>query len=213
MIDRIIDEINVCLNSNCFLVALNMALTLPDICGKAEYPEIEKNSDRYCKWYNKYILKYEKNKILPNNFYLNGEVVWSLRNNTLHQATFNFAENKIEFEDYELFIQSPNHSVLIGNCSVLELRDEDEKNGLNKKNSHVIKRFLSVSVLDLIYKICACAKKYYNDNKEKFNFLKNKIVLVDYRTRKMFINKPNFSYENVFNLDMEKSKSKWNYDF
>lgn len=40
MIDRIIDEIKVCINSNCFLAALSTALTLPDICGRTEYGNV-----------------------------------------------------------------------------------------------------------------------------------------------------------------------------
>ena len=34
-----IDEIAVALNQGLYLVALSAALTLPDVCGKAEYPE------------------------------------------------------------------------------------------------------------------------------------------------------------------------------
>lgn len=36
--EQIIKEINDCLEHECFLTALGMALTLPDICGKAAYP-------------------------------------------------------------------------------------------------------------------------------------------------------------------------------
>lgn len=36
--EQIIKEINICLEHECFMSALGMALTLPDICGKAEYP-------------------------------------------------------------------------------------------------------------------------------------------------------------------------------
>ena len=59
MIDRIIEEIFVCLNSNCFLAALSTALTLPDICGKAEYGDIQ-TTKRYIKWFDKYIGDFEK---------------------------------------------------------------------------------------------------------------------------------------------------------
>ena len=38
MILRIIDEIEKALNHDLYFAALNLALTLPDICGKAEYP-------------------------------------------------------------------------------------------------------------------------------------------------------------------------------
>ena len=35
MVDRIVKEINIGLENNCYISALGMALTLPDICGKA----------------------------------------------------------------------------------------------------------------------------------------------------------------------------------
>ena len=65
MINRIINEIKVCLNTNCFIAALTTALTLPDICGKAEYGEWVNdqqgdkrvyNKMRYVKWYNQYVV-------------------------------------------------------------------------------------------------------------------------------------------------------------
>ena len=59
MIEQIVKEINTCLENECFLSALGMALTLPDICGKAEYPT-DGVTKRYIKWTNEYISAYEK---------------------------------------------------------------------------------------------------------------------------------------------------------
>ena len=53
MVDRIVKEINICLENDCYISALGMALTLPDICGKAKYPQWKKL--RYKKWYDEYI--------------------------------------------------------------------------------------------------------------------------------------------------------------
>ncbi len=50
MINQIIKEINACLKNGCYIAALTTALTLPDICGKVEYPN-DGNSSRYKKWY------------------------------------------------------------------------------------------------------------------------------------------------------------------
>ena len=46
-----------------YLAALALSLTIPDICGKAEFPEYG-NTQRYIEWYMKYIGQYEK-KPLP----------------------------------------------------------------------------------------------------------------------------------------------------
>lgn len=66
MINRIINEIKISLNTNCFIAALTTSLTLPDICGKAAYGEWVNdqqgdkrvyNKMRYVKWYNQYVNK------------------------------------------------------------------------------------------------------------------------------------------------------------
>lgn len=44
MVDRIVKEINICLENDCYISALGMALTLPDICGKANYPQWKKQN-------------------------------------------------------------------------------------------------------------------------------------------------------------------------
>lgn len=75
MIKKLIDEINKALNAGLYLVALNSALTLPDICGKAEYPDC-KTGERYKKWYSEYV----KDGDLPAN------IVYKLRCNMLHQG-------------------------------------------------------------------------------------------------------------------------------
>ena len=59
MIEQIVKEINICFENECFLSALGMALTLPDICGKAAYPT-DNTTKRYIKWTNKYISAHEK---------------------------------------------------------------------------------------------------------------------------------------------------------
>lgn len=219
MIDRIIEEINVCFNSNCYLAALNTALTLPDICGKAEFPKIRDNGKRYKRWYNKYILRYEKSKSPFNDINLDGNMVWDLRNNCLHQATFSIDNEKIKFEDYELVITNPNRSVLFSGYNVKEEiidketnrgRETNSKSHDNQKN--IIKRFFSISLIDLIFKICSYAKKYYNENKHKFDFLKYKVVTVDYNTRNTFKIKQVDNYEDSFKLEKERTKSKW-YNF
>ena len=51
MILRIIDEIEKALSHDLYFAALNLALTLPDICGKAEYPNL-RTGERYKKWYD-----------------------------------------------------------------------------------------------------------------------------------------------------------------
>ena len=58
MIKRIVDDVNKALDHNAYIAALTLALTIPDICGKAYYPELG-NKRRYIKWFDEYIGQYE----------------------------------------------------------------------------------------------------------------------------------------------------------
>lgn len=53
MINRLIDEINMALSHELYFATLSLALTLPDICGKAEYPD-NGSTRRYKLWYDEY---------------------------------------------------------------------------------------------------------------------------------------------------------------
>lgn len=54
MID-LIKEIQNTLSANCLRVALDIALTLPDICSQVKYPKIKSVGERYSKRCNTYL--------------------------------------------------------------------------------------------------------------------------------------------------------------
>lgn len=102
--------------------ALAIALTLPDICGKAEYSSAC-NTRRYIDWYNKYVAPFEcppsHEGAEPENMpYLSGEVVYNLRNSFLHQGNPNIDNGKIKqkenkIDKFSLVIQSKNDLIYI----------------------------------------------------------------------------------------------------
>lgn len=67
MIDRIINDINKALDAEAYMAALALVLTLPDICGKVAYGETLRNKERYIKWYEDNIGKYEKTQMIIQN--------------------------------------------------------------------------------------------------------------------------------------------------
>ena len=83
--------------------ALITALILPDICGKAKYPEMEKQTkQRYIKWYDEYIGQYEKDTEDERGMpYLSGELIYSLRCSVLHQGNPNIDGKKLDIEYFE----------------------------------------------------------------------------------------------------------------
>lgn len=171
MIDRIIKEIDSSLKNENFMAALSLALTLPDICGKAEYPN-EGNGRRYIQWFDEYLGKYEippdvhdkenPSRIVNDNMpYISGEIVYSLRNCLLHQGTPSIDKGKIREPRCQV-----THFVLTiagatnGGSSCIE------------RNCFIDgeRRTLEINLVNLCCKLCLVAKSYYEDNKEKFDF-------------------------------------------
>lgn len=115
MMLQLIDDVNKALGAKCYFSALTLALTFPDICGKAEYPQENSTAKRYKDWYDEKIGKYEqcpceqcRNTSMP---YLSGDVVYSLRNSLLHQGTPNINVNIIKdgnnkIDCFELVLES-----------------------------------------------------------------------------------------------------------
>ena len=105
MVDTLVEQINISLKNNCYMTALTTALILPDICGKAKYPNL-RNKDRYVNWYEEYIGQYEKNTSKNDDMpYLSGKVIWNLRCSLLHEGnpTINKRDTGIDY--FELLWQ------------------------------------------------------------------------------------------------------------
>ena len=54
MVNRIVKEVKLALDNECYIVALMGALTLPDICGKSAYPNLGVG-ERYRNWCDTYV--------------------------------------------------------------------------------------------------------------------------------------------------------------
>ena len=116
-IEMFVQDIKISLENNCYYAALALALTLPDICGKIMYPEINTVGERYKKWFDYYIGDYEqspfyKNKNSLNGMpYLNGELCYSLRCAFLHQGENDLRNRKIKsisLDEFTLIIEPYN---------------------------------------------------------------------------------------------------------
>lgn len=98
MITKLIIEINKALSHNLYFAALSLALTLPDICGKAEYPE-KGSTSRYKLWYDENIGQYEKSPSvegIPDMPYLSGEIVYNFRSSLFHQGNPNLDNDEYQ---------------------------------------------------------------------------------------------------------------------
>lgn len=194
MINRIIKEINQCMDCDCLLAGLALALTLPDICGKAEYPSF-KVGERYTRWYDENVGITEKppksaqsDTEMP---YLSGEIVYSLRCQFLHQGTPNIEierikEDACKIDDFTLLLQKKNSldiysdSAAVFSCGA----DPDGKNPTHQLRSY------EVNVRRLCMILCACAEGYYKENADKFNFFQYEIVDADEREEQFLSEHP-----------------------
>lgn len=168
MILKLIEDIKKSLENECYMAALALALTLPDICGKAEYPTMG-NRQRYIGWYDEHIGKYEKppSPISDNMAYESGEVVYSLRCNLLHQGNPNIEASRIDEDRCKVdrFVLTVDNPLISGTSAVF-----------STVNNIVLFREMEVNIPCLCKKLCSTAKSYYENNKEKFNFFNYKLV-------------------------------------
>ena len=78
------------LSHELYLSALALALTLPDTCGKAEYPNEKYSGARYKKWCSQYVISDRHDSPYGYDMpYLSEEIIYNLRNSLLHQSTPN----------------------------------------------------------------------------------------------------------------------------
>lgn len=154
MINRLIDEINIALNNQLYLTALTAALTLPDVCGKAEFPKEKKTGFRYKSWFTKYV----------TNGGISADDVYALRCSLLHEGNAN--PNDKTGNHFRLMINSFAEGLGIDFCINSTVKHAD---GSSKKEIDIYVGFLCTT-------ICNGAKAYYQANKDKFSFLDYKIV-------------------------------------
>lgn len=152
MINKLIDEINIALNNDLYLTALTATLTLPDVCGKVEFPSL-KTGERYKQWYAKYV----------SDGNLPADMVYALRCSLLHEGNANIkAKNQVHFD---LITNRFTQPLGIDFCFNSKITHAD---GTTDQKITVYVGFLCTA-------ICNAAKKYYTENKDKFSFLNYKI--------------------------------------
>lgn len=192
MIKELTWEICKCLKDGYYMAALISALTIPDICGKAEFPELEKQTKRrYIQWFDKYIGQREKDGNI-NRSYLSGKLVYSLRRSVLHQGNPSIDSKELGIDYFELtYRRYDGASRHMGSTETQIIEVDGEEKIVNVKQSIDIKL--------LCYKLCVAARKYYNQNKEKFNFFNYRITGCDFNTKRnlgISINETAFDYKN-----------------
>ncbi|PDZ96302.1 hypothetical protein CON36_22695 [Bacillus cereus] len=165
--NKLIKEIMSSLDNKNYLSALALTLTLPDICGKIAYPEIKEVGKRYAQWYNEYIHKFENPDGIQNVDRFDGEAVYKLRCNFLHDGSSDLREymkgkyNQTESKDFVFELTDTMTSY----CKSWEDNEED------------CSIRIRIGVIDFCRKMCLAAEAFYSKNSKQDIF--NNIIISD----------------------------------
>ncbi len=171
MISVYVEQIENALQNKLYFPALALALTLPDICGNAEYPN-EEVGKRYVNWYDKFIGIYmdsNDESTIHKDPYLSGEVVYNLRNTFLHIGSPNIQEQKIKDSNN----QFDKFKFLLGDGKTIQYLtinvgwENPEKHPGCENLGY---KAILVDITFLCESICESALSYYENNKDKFKF-------------------------------------------
>ncbi len=157
-----LSEIEKALDTKMYIAALYIAVTIPDVCGQAEY---QKGSEKtkYMKWYEEYV---EPSYVLSSPYgddmpYMNSEVMYYFRNNLLHNGTPNIIKEKI----HNLRFSIDHFNLVVGNLH------RGQFSHISYDKDYGIKdRSLTINIHSLCTTLVTAAKGYYETHKNKFSF-------------------------------------------
>ena len=162
MIERLVKEIRIGLENRCYISALTTALTLPDICGRAKYPD-KKTTQRYKDWLNDYVCINR-----PFAIQADAETIYSLRCCLLHEGNPSIDKAKCKIEQFGLIVRKNSaHIPLEGNC--IETKQDGSR----------VCHYYNISLNHLCEKLCEAALEYYTSHEEQFNFFDYRIINTD----------------------------------
>lgn len=164
---QLIKEIKSSLENKNYLSALALTLTLPDICGKISYPEIQGRGSvrkRYERWYNEYIYPYELSPQDNDPFHEwvpDGFAIYKLRCSLFHDRSLDINQDvkrKKGLDDSRKY-----KFTLTNNVTSYRLLEEVEDK--NKEPSVSVE----IGVKNFCEKICAVVDNVYGNHKDIYN--------------------------------------------
>lgn len=162
MLDSI-KEIRKALDKECYLAALALSLTLPDICSQVENNVMKGNRNFYINWFNSYV-EYDYFHFQMAGFEtqtFDGEMCYSLRCKVLHNGNTE--------------VNNPNLRVLVDSFELLKPGDPNYKSGytyIKKLQPDGTTKVITCIAIDYLCNcLCDMAEQFYNDwtNKQDFD--------------------------------------------
>ncbi|MFQ3544223.1 hypothetical protein Q7A53_09050 [Halobacillus rhizosphaerae] len=174
ILKHLINEIKSNLENKNYLSALALTLTLPDICAKISYPNLNGSGKRYKRWYDEHIYKYDKPKAGLDDLEsltINGEIVYALRNLLLHEGSLDATEDVRK----ELGVKNSQSLNFVLSNSITSY-SKAWSDGDKSKDPDI---YIRISVVDFCKNICAVAENLYHENYPDKDIY-NDIVLFDF---------------------------------
>jgi hypothetical protein len=183
-----IDDIQKALNNQCYLSALALALTLPDICGMIAYPNLTYDNGKrnggkqYSKWFDKWVNQYYADPkgwtddySQAINPYFTGKMCYQLRCKFLHEGHSNIDPWGKREDDHKIYSYSFELSVGGADSKGKAWSPDDLFKG-KQKESHIV----SIDIVKLCESICLAAQAFYEQN-EKDKFKESAIRYINFK--------------------------------
>jgi len=155
----LLNSIDNAIENKNYYAALFISLTLPDICGKIQFPEIKSSKKRYIDWFNVY-LKDTYINIHPNCVpFLTGEDLYSFRCSLLHEGSENISKQARQILTKFILVENGPHLNLFFN----------DGDGI-----------LQLNIVNFCIEICSGVNNWLND-------FKDNPIFIEYRSRLMKI--------------------------
>ncbi|KQU24975.1 hypothetical protein ASG65_16740 [Bacillus sp. Leaf13] len=182
-----IKDIKLALNNKSYLSALALSLTLPDMCGKIEYPHFKSKDGyrivgrQYAAWFDDWVNQYYaddtgwiNDNAKAKNPYFTGKMCYSLRCSFLHDGNSDI-KNWGDKEDEE-FHYSYKFRLAVSGADSIGLSWGNQSNN----NSKIIKtKIVTVNIDKLCECICLSAERYYRE-KDPNIFKDHNINFIDF---------------------------------
>lgn len=170
----IIKNVRRSLEYECYLSALALVLTIPDICGKAEFSNMEKVGDRYREWVDKWITSHNIQEQFKDIPYIDGKLIYKLRCAFLHSGRDDIENEQFDYnlDNFILKIESKK-----------EFDNYVSSAGIITDNDEKTYSYIRVDIRDLCRDITSAAEvfmKKRNDLSDKLP----KIRILDWNKEK-----------------------------
>lgn len=119
-----VTEVKKALDAELYQAALALVLTIPDICGKIEFPQHKyNNKEKYIRWFDTYISQSyipaidDEGNIDSTRRSMNGEICYKLRCSFLHAGNDDIKTSGLSFisdEEKEMYKSSYNFRLSVG---------------------------------------------------------------------------------------------------